>query len=360
MSDAPARRRDLLREQLRAGGGLGLIVTHLPNVRYLSGFSGSNAALFISADAADDDVLATDGRYATQAAEQCGGLPVLIDRATLTMLARSLAAHGVAEVEVEQHLTLGGQRQLLEHLRRALPGAERVEAMRAVKDATELTAIAEACAITVAALERVLPEVRAGWTELAVARRLEQAFGELGAGERAFPTIVAAGPHAAVPHHEPTTRPLADGDLVVIDFGARVRGYHADMTRTAIVGRPAAWQVELHAAVLDAQRASLAEVAVDVPVIGVDTAARQSLAGHGLADAFVHGLGHGIGLQIHEAPMINARSVGTLAAGMAITAEPGAYLPGRGGVRIEDTLVVSDDGPRVLTEAERGLWPVGA
>lgn len=350
-------RRDRLRADL--GDADGLLVTNLANVRYLTGFSGSNAVLFLSASDADDDVLGTDGRYATQVAEQAPDLPVVLDRATTTALARSLAQHGVARVLVESDTSV----RQLQDMRRELPECTPVDDLvarhRMVKDTDELEALAAACRITVTAFHALMDEVRVGWSELRVARRLEQLFGELGAEDRAFPTIVGAGPHSAIPHHAPTTAELCVGDLVVIDFGARVDGYHADMTRTVVVGEPAPWQCDLHAAVLEAQTRARAAVRAGTDLRDLDRVARGCLEQAGLGDAFGHGLGHGVGLEIHEAPMVGPRSTGTLPSSTSITVEPGAYLPGRGGVRIEDTLVVGPDGARVLTEADRSLWLVG-
>lgn len=354
-----AQRRDRLRQVLAESDVAGLIVTHLPNVRYLSGFSGSNGVLFVSAEDAQDDVLATDGRYVTQAGAQSPDLPLVVDRATLDALARSLANHGVVDVEVESSITAEQQAQLGAHLRRVIVGEGRIEALRVVKDERELAALAEAGRVTAEAFDLMIGEVRPGWTEIQVARRLEQLFGELGAEDRAFPTIVASGPNSAVPHHEPGRRALETGDLVVIDFGARIDGYHADMTRTAVVGQPRPWQVDLHASVLEAQTVARHAAWPGAALVDIDGAARDCLAAAELGEAFVHGLGHGIGLEIHEAPMINQRSIGSIAASTPITVEPGAYLPGRGGVRIEDSLVVTPHGPRVLTEADRGLWPIG-
>mgnify|MGYP006267963105 CR=1 FL=1 len=334
-----------------------MLVTSLPNIRYLTGFSGSNAALFISAHDPADDVIATDGRYTEQVAEQCPDLPMLIDRATLAHLADSIARHGVRELAIEGSMSLDEQAVLTTHIPRPVWLDGLVESLRVQKDAEELRLLADACAITAQAMSALFDEIGPGWTEIAVARRLEQRFGELGAQDRAFPTIVGAGAHAAIPHHEPTTRELTAGDLVVVDAGARVGGYHADMTRTVVVGTPAAWQVDLHREVAEAAARGRAAALVDASLPEVDAAARGHLESVGLGEAFVHGLGHGVGLEIHEAPMIGPRAVGRLAPSTPITIEPGAYLAGRGGVRIEDTLVVGSGA--VLTDADRSLRSVG-
>lgn len=335
-----------------------LLVTHLPNVRYLTGFSGSNAVLVLGADA-DADLIGTDGRYVDQVAAEAPGLPTLIDRDTLSSVVARIAGSG-RTAAVEASLTVGDMPVVRAGLGEPVVSDGLVEQVRAIKDADEIAALARACAITVEALTILMDEMHVGVTEVALARRLEQLFGDLGAEDRAFDTIVGSGPHSAIPHHQPGRRELAEGDLLVVDCGARVDGYHADMTRTFVVGRdPEPWQAELHAAVEGAQGAAMAAYRDGAHAREIDGTARGLLTQAGLGERFTHGLGHGVGLEIHEAPMVGARSTGTLGADMVITVEPGAYLPGRGGVRIEDTLVVSDASPRVLTEAPRGLRVVG-
>lgn len=358
MVEAPyAERRERLRSIIaRRHPGRALIVTSLANVRYLSGFSGSNAVLVIGTEASEH-LIGTDGRYQDQVAEQCPDLPTIIDRDTLAVVARSLAP---LRVLVEPTLPVQDFIGLRDAGLTAAVSEATVEELRAVKAEVELDAIARACAITVDSFAALAGEIRVGDTELALARRLEQLFGEHGAEDRAFVSIVASGPNSAIPHHESGGRRLEPGDLLVIDAGARVDGYHADMTRTFVVGATAArWQADLHRTVLAAQRAAAAACHPTADCRGIDAVARSIIADAGLADAFTHGLGHGVGLQIHEAPIIGARSTGTLEADMAITVEPGVYLTGRGGVRIEDTLVVTGAGPRDLTEAPRDLTVVG-
>jgi len=351
-----AGRRDRLRGQLPEHlAGRVLVLTDLANVRYLSGFSGSNAVLVI--DPGGTDLLATDGRYRDQAAEQSPDLPVMIDRNTLGAVAEAIANRAIA---VEGSLSIAEADALRASGHDVAVATELVERLRMVKDEVELAAVSCACAITVEALGILVTEMRPGVSELRLARRLEQLFGELGAEDRAFETIVGSGPNSAIPHHEPGSRVLATGDLVVVDAGARVDGYHADMTRTFVVGDTVLpWQEEIHALVLASQAAATAGYLPGATLPDVDALARDIIDAAGYAEQFGHGLGHGVGLQIHEAPMIGTRATGTLEGNMAITVEPGVYLTGRGGVRIEDTLVVTDAGPRVLTEAPRGLVAVG-
>lgn len=358
MAPSPARFAER-RERVRASlaGSDTFIVTDLCNIRYLSGFSGSNAVLVIGRDA-DADVIGTDGRYQDQVAAESPDLPVLLDRDTLPFVLANLGdALGTPAVESSLTLAELGYFQAAAIEPRVVDGV--VEKVRRVKDDDELAALARACAITATALAELSAELRPGMTEALVARRLETLFAELGADDRAFETIVGSGPFSAVPHHQPGSRELSLGDLVVIDCGALVDGYHADMTRTFVVGDPQPWQLEIHALVADAQASAAAAYLPGAQARDLDSIAREVIAAGGRADEFTHGLGHGVGLRIHEAPMLGPRATGTIDAGMAITVEPGVYLPGRGGVRIEDTLVVTEAGPRVLTEAPRDLVSVG-
>jgi len=360
-ADHAARRlraRNLLREQ--APDADWLLVTSLANIRYLTGFSGSNAVFALHAGEPARDLLGTDGRYAEQVASQSPGLATVIERATLSAIVTRLNGRS-GTVCVESTVTLdawqlachefGTQPHVLEGL---------VEALRIIKDAAELAALERACRITAEAFDRLMDQIRPGLTEVHLARRLEQLFGELGAQDRAFPSIVAGGPNSAIPHHECGQRPLRPGDLLVIDAGALVDGYHADMTRTVVVGRaPEPWQREIHQVVAQAQAQARACARPGVPLANLDASAREPIAQAGFADAYVHGLGHGVGLAIHEAPMIGARATGTILPGTAITIEPGIYLNGRGGVRIEDTVVVESNGARVLTQLPHDLVVVG-
>lgn len=353
-------RRDRLRTLIAESDVDGILVTDLANIRYLSGFRGSNAAMYVSASDPQDDVIATDARYAIPVSAEAPDLPVILDRACIGALVMALTSYGVARLLVEDSLSIQAHEGVRKTIREVRPAAGLVEGLRVVKDATELASLERACAITAEAMSTLFDEMRVGWTEIHAARRLEQLFGELGAEDRAFETIVGAGEHAAIPHHQPTLRQLMPGDLVVVDAGARCDGYHADMTRTVVVGRkPEGWQVEIHACVRQGQRAALETSAAGVGLLEIDHAARGFIAAAGFGEYFGHGLGHGVGLQIHEAPWVGPRGVGRLEVGTPFTLEPGIYLPGRGGVRIEDTVVVDPGGMRVLTAAERDLRAVG-
>jgi Xaa-Pro aminopeptidase len=342
-----------------------MLVSDLNNIRYLSGFTGSNAALLVFSDDRPA-VLATDGRYRTQAAQQAPDLEIVIDRSCGPHLAVRAAADGVRRLGFEGHvLTVDGHQVLVraldEHPDVELVRASgTVEALREVKDAGELALLRLACEAADAALGDLIERggLRPGRSEKQVGRELESLMLDHGADGVSFETIVAAGPNSAIPHHRPTDAVLAAGDFVKIDFGAQVAGYHSDMTRTFVLGAAADWQREIYDLVSAAQRAGRRALAVGAALCEVDAAARQVIDDAGYGETFGHGLGHGVGLQIHEAPGINATAAGTLLAGSAVTVEPGVYLPDRGGVRIEDTLVVAggkSGAPELLTRFPKEL-----
>jgi Xaa-Pro aminopeptidase len=325
-----------------------MLVTELINVRYLSGFSGSNGALLVFADDREA-VLATDGRYRTQAAQQSPDLEVAIERAVGRHLAGRAGLDGVEKLGFESHVvTVDGLDALTEgHGVQLVRASGTVEALREIKDAGELALLRLACEAADAALADLVERggLRPGRTEREVSRELENLMLDHGADDISFETIVAAGANSAIPHHRPTDAVLASGDFVKIDFGALVAGYHSDMTRTFVLGSADDWQLEIYDLVAAAQKAGREALHPGADLRGVDGAARQMIADAGYGDHFGHGLGHGVGLQIHEAPGIGATSAGTLLAGSVVTVEPGVYLPGRGGVRIEDTLVVPSTAP---------------
>ncbi|WP_284227107.1 aminopeptidase P family protein [Mycobacterium antarcticum] len=345
-----SQRRARLRRRLAAADLDAMLVTDLVNVRYLAGFTGSNAALLIRVDD-EKPVLATDGRYRTQAAEQAPDAELVIERACAPHLAALAAGTGVRRLGFESHVvTVDGHALLMKEANgvELVRAAGAVEALREVKDAGEVALLRLACEAADAALADLVAAggLRPGRTEREVGRDLESRMLDHGADGVSFETIVAAGANSAIPHHRPTDAVLAAGDFVKIDFGALVAGYHSDMTRTFVLSPVAQWQRDVYDLVSTAQRLGREALAPGVSLSGVDGVSRQHIADAGFAENFGHGLGHGVGLQIHEAPGISASSAGTLLAGSAVTVEPGVYLPGHGGVRIEDTLVVgSDDAP---------------
>ena len=341
-----AQRRDRLRQRLATAGLDALLVTDLVNVRYLSGFTGSNAALLIRADE-ETPVLATDGRYRTQAAEQAPDAEVCIERACAPHLAGRAAADGVRRLGFESHVVTVEGYDLLDKAAgdvELVRAPRTVEALREVKDAGEVALLRLACEAADAALAELVAHggLRPGRTEREVGRELESLMLDHGADGVSFETIVATGANSAIPHHRPTDAVLTAGDFVKIDFGALVCGYHSDMTRTFVLAPAAQWQLDIYELVATAQRAGREALAPGESLRDVDAASRQVIADAGYAENFGHGLGHGVGLQIHEAPGINAAAAGTLLAGSVVTVEPGVYLPDRGGVRIEDTLVVCE------------------
>lgn len=351
-------RREALRAALRAAGLDALLATDLVNIGYLSGFTGSNAALVVAAAGPDGDLFCTDGRYATQAASEVPDVRTVIARPCAAELARTVPAGTLLGFESD-HLTVDAHAALLEAapetVLRPAPGL--VGRLREVKEPAEVAAVRTACELADAALAGLLRDggIAPGRTEREVAADLEHRMRLLGADGPAFDTILATGAHSAIPHHRPTEAELRPGELVKLDFGALVGGYHSDMTRTFVLGPPAHWQRELYDLVAAAQRAGCAALAPGAEVSTVDAASRDVVVRAGLGERFVHGLGHGVGLQIHEPPWLSASGSGTLAAGHVLTVEPGVYLEGRGGVRIEDTLVVRDGGAEPLTGAAREL-----
>lgn len=366
MPESHVTRRAALREQLRAADLDALFVIDLRNIRYLTGFTGSNAVLVVAA--ADEPgqesgtVLCTDGRYLTQSAQQVPELERIIDRgsdrALIARMADSVARYRRTGYE-SHHVTVDQLDLLADNgpgidLVRA-PGL--VEQLRLVKDETEVHALRMACAAADQALDDLVAAggLRAGRTERDVARDLEGRMLDHGAAAVAFESIVAFGANSAIPHHFPTEAELRQGDLVKLDFGALVDGYHSDMTRTLVLGEPADWQREIYDLVALSQAAGRAALAPGTDVRDVDRAARKVIEDAGYGEQFLHGLGHGVGLEIHEAPALSKTGDGRLSAGMAVTVEPGVYLAGRGGVRIEDTLVVRAAAPELLTLTTKEL-----
>jgi Xaa-Pro aminopeptidase len=345
-------RVDRLRASLAAHDCDGILVSHLTNIRYLTGFTGSAGLLTVGPQRA---VLVTDGRYGTQASAQVAGsgAPVEVEITSDRQKAAIVAASaGIARLGLEaEHVTWAAvQKYESEWFDVPLvPTEAMVEALRIVKDAQEIEVMAKAAAIADEAFAQVRPMLAERPTEVAFGRALDSAMRELGAQSPSFETIVASGRNGARPHHRPSDRTIESRDLVVLDFGARVEGYCSDMSRTIMVGEPTETQSRMLEVVGAAQAAGVDAVRAGVEASSVDEVCRAVIDEAGWGDSFVHGTGHGVGLDIHEAPRVAKTSSDTLAAGHVVTVEPGVYLPEHGGVRIEDTVVVTDRGCEPLT-----------
>ncbi|MGH9225097.1 MAG: M24 family metallopeptidase [Acidimicrobiales bacterium] len=354
-----AGRAARLRERVDEAGCDALLVTRMVNVRYLTGFSGSAAMLLVLPDRL---AFVTDGRYRDQSAEELAAAGVEADLRVATQSKELLqeAAKGWVRIGLEAESVTWGQQQRFAS--DWFPDAELVstsglvEALRLVKDAGEVDRMARAAAAADAALAAVRHRLADRPTESEFALDLDVEMRRHGASGSSFETIVAAGPNGAKPHHRPSDRRIEAGELVVIDFGAIVDGYCSDMTRTLCVGEPASTTARRMVEVVEeSQRAGVAAVKAGMEAKDVDEVCRAVIADAGWADAFLHGTGHGVGLEIHEAPRVGSTSTETLAAGYVVTVEPGVYLPEHGGVRIEDTVVVTDDGCQILTNAPKEL-----
>ncbi|MBM3900144.1 MAG: aminopeptidase P family protein [Gemmatimonadetes bacterium] len=339
-----------------------MLVSALPNIRYLTGFSGSNALLLVTADGA---TLLTDFRYATQVKTEVDPLvEVLIAPASLwTELWRILGARpaiGRIAFETARLLHQEAQRFLATGAKGARwhwePVVDLVEGLREAKDAGEVAEIRAAIAIAEQALNATLPKVRVGMTELAVAGELERALRAAGSEGFPFETIVASGPRSALPHARASTRVIERGELLLIDFGAIHHGYCADITRTFVVGTsPSDRQREIHALVRESNGSASALVRQGMRGRDADASARDYIERAGFGEAFGHSLGHGIGLEVHEAPRLAKTAEAPLPLGAVVTIEPGVYLEGWGGVRIEDDVLLGPEGPVVLTSFPRDL-----
>lgn len=320
------------------------------NVRALTGFSsGADGKVLVLAGEA---TLYTDARYTVQAREE-SSVPQHIARPPETYEHAAERVRGLRVGFEAEHLTVAGLEDLRAHWDAALvPTRGLVEALRRVKTAQEVAAIREAQALADRVFGEVRPLIRAGVREIDVALALELGLRRAGA-EVGFDVIVASGPRGAMPHGVASERVIEDGDLVTVDFGARLRGYHSDMTRTVAVGTPSEEMRRVYNAVLEAEEAAVAAVRPGVTGGELDALARGILERHGLGEAFAHSLGHGVGLNVHEGPGLRKGSEDVLEPGMVVTIEPGAYLPGVGGVRIEDLVLVTEGGHEVLSRTPK-------
>lgn len=356
------KRIGALRRKLKHAGLAGLVVTHLPDIRYLSGFTGSSAALAATGRAVR---LFTDGRYASQAAEE-------VDAAKVEIVSGPPAVSAVQWLAAQPGISMAGfdpaktsvaelsrlKAVLPSKLRRtffaALP-ASLVEHLRLAKDDEELSIMSEAALLGCRLFDHILGFIRPGIREIEVAAELEYQARLMGAEAMSFETIVASGQRSALPHGRATTAALPRKGFLTMDFGVILKGYCSDMTRTIYLGKPGKDERATYNSVLEAQQAGVAAVSAGVTCAEVDEAARAVLRRDGLAEAFSHSTGHGVGLEIHEQPRIGAGQTTRLQPGMVITIEPGVYLPGKFGIRIEDMVAVTPNGGDVLTPAPKAL-----
>lgn len=335
------------------------LISAPPNVRYLTGFTGSNGLVLLTGDAA---ILYTDPRYTIQAEQETNCVVKTVAKGSLALAAssrisrtklkrigfeRSRLSYG-SFIELQQALKLG---EILE------PVNSVVEQLRAIKSESEIELIRRSVETNSKAFEKVAKKIRPGTTESGLAAEIEFEMRRLGAEKPAFETIVAAGSRTALPHAQPMRVPIGN-QLLLIDMGAMQDGYCSDMTRMLHVGKPHGKARKLFKAVLEAQLAAVDAVRQDATAGSIDRAARRVLQAHGLEKAFVHSTGHGLGLEIHEPPRVGRKDDTKLRAGMVITIEPGAYIEGSGGVRIEDTVLVTRNGCEVLTPTEKTLLVV--
>ena len=338
-----------------------VLITGAENVRYLSGFTGSNGILLLRAQ--HDPLFFTDPRYAIQSAQEVSCRTKVIPRGGLLVgVARDLQRSKTTRVGFEKsHLTFdlhGKLKDLVDTRTEIVPLDDLVARKRMIKDEQELAAIRESVLINSRAFERGLKKIRPGITESDLAGEIEYQMRKLGAEKPSFETIVAFGPRTALPHARPTRQKLGGHELILIDMGTFQDGYASDMTRTVHLGPPPAKIRRMYEAVLESQLAGIDAVRPGVKAGKVDRVVRGVLKKHGLDKYFTHSTGHGLGLEIHESPRLGKGDATVLQAGMAITIEPGVYIEGLGGIRIEDTVVVTQSGCEVLTPTSKELLAI--
>lgn len=343
-----------LRRILSEGGFESLLVTRREDVRYLSGFTGSSGILLVTSRRA---CLVTDFRYKTQARKETAGITILIQKKDIFTAVRDAGERlGVDTLWFDESaITVEGIKKIKPKGFKLKGHRDLLKTLRQEKDKQELANIRTAIHRAEEAFRELKKDVHPGATERELGSKLEYLMRGKGARKAAFDTIVASGVHGAMPHAPAANRRIKKGDLVTFDFGAEANGYFSDMTRTFCVGRPSARQREIHELVLQAQSAAIRSVGIGVPCASVDAAAREVIkrAGHG--KHFGHGTGHGIGLMVHEGPSVSPLSSDTVEKNMVFTIEPGVYIPGWGGVRIEDMVTATKAGVEVLTSLPRDL-----
>lgn len=353
-------RLEKLRQRLEEKQIDGMLVTSAVNRRYLSGFTGSSGYLLITRDEA---VLFSDFRYRTQAPAEATAFTFVEHGQKWVETVRDKARElGVRKLAYEDHdLTVHGFRQVAEAFEgtELLPAGNMVEQIRMVKDDAELAVMKEACAIADKAFEHMLGVLKPGVTEKEAALELEFFMRRLGAAGTSFETILASGERSALPHGTASDRKLAAGEFVTLDFGAYYNGYCSDLTRTVVLGPASDRHREIYDIVLEAQQAVLDGIRPGMTGREADKIARDIIGRYGYGDRFGHGTGHGLGMEIHEEPRLSVSGEVVLAPGMTVTVEPGIYIPGFGGVRIEDDIVITEDGAALLTHAPKNFIVIG-
>jgi len=353
------RRRAALRQARKVRKLDALLASRPQDVRYLTGFTGEDSFVLVGVEWA---CLVTDGRYGEQARGECRDIDIHIRKGRITAaVAEALKGKGVRGLGVQSdHVTVAGREALDEALsgKRIVPISSVLRRLREVKDAGEVRAIRKAIRVAQRAFRSLLADGAKGLigkTEREVAAELDYRMRLEGADSPAFATIVAGGAHGSLPHYRPGGRRIRRDEALLLDFGASVGGYCSDLTRVVFIGRIPRKLAEIYRIVLRAQSAGIAACRAGAACRSVDEAARKVIREAGYGEQFMHGLGHGIGLEVHERPVLAGRSSRRLRAGMVVTVEPGIYLPGVGGVRIEDDVLVTREGPRRLSSLPRGM-----
>jgi len=344
----------VIADALESKGIDGILISQIINVRYVTGFNGSSGCVLLTKK---DKVFSTDSRYEEQAKQETKGFDILIEKEERpTEIIERAKALGIKTLGFESAASYNFYRALLRKGIKIKAVSNFIEDLRKIKDADELVMIRKAIARAEKAFLRVKEAIRPGFTERQIALRLEESLKKEGCYSIPFDIIVASGANSALPHARPTEKKIKPGDLVVVDWGGEAGGYFSDMTRSFLIkGRDISRKKEIYNTVLQANTQAIRSVSAGLSSRMVDRAARDSIRSAGYADFFGHGTGHGVGLEVHELPRISRLGRESVKPGMVFTVEPGVYIPGIGGVRIEDMVLVEKGGCRVLTALPKGL-----
>ncbi|RAL26581.1 M24 family metallopeptidase [Thermoflavimicrobium daqui] len=352
------KRLKKLRNQMNKDGIEAILITRPPNRRYISGFTGSAGTVLVTQT---EMFLFVDTRYTVQAKSQAPNFKTIEykrhpDR--IPTIAKECNHLGVTEVAFEAEAVSFAEYQALQKGLAGLqlkPVNQYVDKLRMIKDESEIATIRQAVAIVDRAFAQILKEIKPGMTEVQVATRLEFLMREYGATSSSFDMIIASGKRSALPHGVASDKVIEKGDLITLDFGALYQGYISDMTRTIMIGKPSEKQKQIYDIVLEAEMRGIQSIRPGISGVEVDAASRDYITACGYGNYFGHGLGHGIGLEVHEGPTLSTQSEDVLAPGMVVTVEPGIYIPELGGVRIEDDVLVTESGYEVLTQSKKEL-----